>query len=517
MQLRVGIMGGSAGWSLLLQQEGISFSIVQDGERLQNFSAIIAGDDPTKNELNELRHYLDTGGGVLCSARIFAEMSSIRIHERYIRSLVPEPESNFSTIGFVDVFSACAIPAGANAVLADGEFALRESPFGGGYVVVLPFDAGRLIVDDRQSPKSFYAKTKRLPFERVSLVSKGGVRKLISRALEILHHRRGMPFIHLWYYPEDARSVFSFRIDTDFGNDDAIEELYDLSRTSGIPFTWFLDVESQEPLLPFYEKMEGQEIGVHCYEHRQYDSAEKTISDIERALKALKRSHIEARGFAAPYGQWNGAIHEAIAHYGFEYSSEFSYDYDNLPSMFSIGSAFYTALQVPIHPVSIGTLRRQGFGVDHMGEYFKDIVEQKHSQRDPIILYHHPKDKHVAVLERVFSIVRQLKIPAMRMVDYALWWKERNAISLRIEMEETTCSVKPALLTATQWLHVTRENGTEAFTPMTNAIDLNQLQWMPVPVVPSLPLDIHRIRRFNPWIPLQRTEDFLFKSFVHKL
>ena len=47
----------------------------------------------------------------------------------------------------------------------------------------------------------------------------------------------------------------------------------------------------------------------------------------------LRNSGFRMQGFAAPFGTWNDELGRAIVDCGFEYSSEFSYDYDNLPSL----------------------------------------------------------------------------------------------------------------------------------------------------------------------------------------
>jgi len=509
MRMRVGILGDGTGWELLLRQVGVPFAMVDESAPIDGFSAVVAGGRLSMEEMNRLRSYLRAGGGVLCSAELFSKLSSIPVRKCFIRFMLPGSE--FAGIGLVDIFSPCMILEKEHGHSDAGDVGPIEREFGGGYVVVLPFDAGRLGLDRRQVVKSFYARSRRLPFERVSTVSRGGVRKLVSRALEVLHHRRGIPFIHLWYYPGEARSVFCFRIDTDYGTNKEIEDLYNLSCSHDIPFTWFLDVKSQRQHLQRYAEMRGQEIGVHCFEHKRYSSTEDAIHDIGRAIDILKGASIDARTFAAPYGQWSDAIRSAVEHFGFDYSSEFCHDYDNLPSETPSTS------HIPIHPISVGSLRRQGFDSGMMEEYFTGLANRNVLRREPVNLYHHPKNGHRDVLNTVLSVVRQLQIPPMRMIDYGRWWKVRDAHSLGIDIDQGKCTVRTPMNTTTHWLHMSRENRTEAFTPLAGELALEGLPWKPIPAILPPPEDIRRIRKFNPWIPLQRAEDFFMKPFTHKM
>jgi hypothetical protein len=129
-----------------------------------------------------------------------------------------------------------------------------------GHIIALPFDPSELVVDARSEVRSFYSPAGRLPFETVSLVSKGTLRLLTSECLEILHHRRGLPYVHLWYYPYGAKSIFCFRVDTDEGSKEQITALRQLAQRNSIPMTWFLDVKSHISYLQLFAEMKDQEI-----------------------------------------------------------------------------------------------------------------------------------------------------------------------------------------------------------------------------------------------------------------
>lgn len=508
MVIRVGIVGRRSGWGMLLEQEGVPYAQVTEPPAPDTWSALVVSDGEEK--VDAVREYLAGGGAVLCSADTYGRIANLPCQRGFIRYLTEESDSLFAGVSLLDLFGECTLARDASALRTDrGKPAVFVGEFGRGQIVALPFDAGKMIRDPRTGTKSFYAEHKRLPFETVSLVSRNGIRRLVARSLEILHHRRGLPYAHAWYYPSDTRTLFAFRVDTDGAERRDIEQLYSLSRLHGIPFTWFVDVGSQKDSLSFFKAMERQEIGVHCYDHRPHEQYESTLADVRLAVRAFRGHGIEAPGYAAPYGTWNEAIARVVSECRFEYSSEFSCDYDNLPSSPPVQDPAARSLQVPVHPISIGNLRRQGIPENDMRLYFLRIIEQKLDSREPIFLYHHPKNGHAGVLEEIFNFVRTRGVHSTRMIDYARWWKRRCSANFELHCERSTISARFPDPPPDVPLHITRIDDTEAFAPVQSSIDLDRLTWMPKPEAPFPPPDIHRIRRFNPWIPVIRAGNML--------
>ena len=133
-------------------------------------------------------------------------------------------------------------------------------------VVALPFDPSALVSDRRAAVKSFYSPERRLPFETVSRVSKGEIRALVLHSLELLHHRRGLPFAHLWNFPNGARSLFCLRIDTDNGTNDQLRDLSLAVHRNGISATWFVDAKNNINSIRSCVEKNEQEFGVHCFQ-----------------------------------------------------------------------------------------------------------------------------------------------------------------------------------------------------------------------------------------------------------
>jgi hypothetical protein len=513
MRIHIGILDRKPGWQLLLTQEGIPHSVVQTPEEAAGCSVMVAGDECPASMIDVLKDFLRRGGGVLCSGMLFEKLSGTPTAKKFIRWLLPEPDSQFLEAGMTDIFLNSQIPDGANTVVDEGgKYCILNREFGGGHIVAFPFDPASVIIDQRRLTKSFYASRSRLPYERVSAVTKNSVRLLVGRALEILHHKRGFPYAHLWYYPDKVQSVAAFRVDTDFAGQKELEEVSFASESHGKSFTWFVDVRSQEKYFHFYRQLKNQEIGLHCFDHKRYTDARDAFRDLSGGMAALRESGFTVSACALPYGQWSIELGRVIEKIGMTCSSEFSYDADNFPSAPYLNDRFSEVLQVPIHPVSIGNLSRQGFAEEEMMAYYTSVIDRKIRSREPIILYHHPKNGHSGVITSILSRLGKSEVRWMTMIGYADWWRRRNLSRFSIEFVDKHCHLQSGESLEGMGLHITRDNNTEAFLVDEPLLDMQKVEWQsrvgPLP----LPGDIRKIRKFNPWIPLQQVEDTVFRT-----
>ncbi len=508
MNLGVGIAGKHRGWELLLGQIGVPFEFLTSAPTVQSYTVLVAGDDC--EHLDWLTTFIDQGGAVLSSGSVFAKLSKTSSATRRLRYLLPRADSIFAGSGLVDLDTNCFIPHDANELVDErGMPSAFAGAFGNGTIVALPFDPASSVVDFRTSDRSFYAAAPRLAFEKISTVNRGGIRKIVTRALEHLHRQRGLPFVHLWHFPKDAPTQFAFRVDTDFAYDSEVKLLYEQSLKFQIPMTWFVDVRSQELHLKMFAEMHGHDVGAHGYEHKEFKSSNEYRADILRALEVLERHGIETTSYAAPYGNWNHDLQRVLHEYRFVYSSEFRYDADNLPSFPLLDGLRSTALQVPVHPISVGTLRRQGYSEDELREYFLAVLERTRAARDPLFVYYRPGDGFNRVLESVFDWVRSKNPHITTLGAYAAWWKKREALKLRIALEPHFLRVQTDRADDSVWLRVLDTNGKEAFTPLTSEIPLAALRWKPAPKPLEPPSDIRRVREFNYRIPLTKAVDFV--------
>lgn len=510
MRIRIGILGDPSGWSLLLEQEGIPHQRIHGDLTPDHYSAVVVNDAADDREIEMVRQYLRLGGGVLCSAKVYAEVRGTTSGRRAIEYLLAEDDSLFARTGIVDLRQRSRIAWNANELPSDiGGPTAFVGTYEGGNVVALPFDPSLAALDERAARKSFYSPESRLPFERVSAVDKHAARRLVAVALQHLHRVRGLWYAHLWYYPDDAASVFGFRIDTDRSSAGEVETLYEFLRERRVRGSWFVDVGGQQQFLWRFGQMQGQEVGLHCFEHRTFPDEPRNHRNILRARDAFRNLNIGAVGFAAPFGIWNRALGKVVADFRFLYTSEFAYDHDNLPSIPSLGRDRRGALQIPVHPISIGSLRRQGYDANAMQRYFLRVAEEKRARREPLFFYHHPKDGHLPVLEELFRASSGPGVVHLTMQEYAEWWVRRTTGGMELHVRDQALHAEAGTNRPTAWLHIVRPDGLEAFHPVESKLAAADLAWQVPPPSPSIPRDIERARRFNYRIPLTLAVDRL--------
>ena len=182
--------------------------------------------------------------------------------------------------------------------------------------------------------------------------------------------------------------------------------------------------------------MKDQEIGLHCFRHLVFDNYSANFENIDAGMKNLQLSNIKVNGFAAPFGSWNTSLNDALEKSNFTYSSEFVPSYDDLPFNIYSNNQYSNILQIPIHPISLGRLRRSHFTKNEMIEYYKNIIDEKHKRNEPVIIYHHPHHKLLDVIEAVFGYVKKLGLANITMKEYADWWQKRNQIKMDISFED---------------------------------------------------------------------------------
>jgi hypothetical protein len=385
----------------------------------------------------------------------------------------------------------------------------------GGLAVLLPFPAATALADERAAVTSFYARHERLPSERVSAVAKGEVRHLVRASLEFLHVERGIPYAHLWYYPEGCANIFGFRVDTDGASREETDLLYRVARNSGVGMSWYLDLRTCEPRLEQFRAMIGQEIGLHCYEHREPADEGELRKDLSKGIDILRRGGFDPEGFAAPYGFWKPFVSAVPREFGLRYSSEFSFAYDTLP-LTPVGfSAVHGLLQVPIHPICPGSLRRAGFSSGSMSEYYRQVVSLKRARQEALLFYHHPSHRVPEVIEELCETAKTPGTRSMTLGEYSAWWAKRSSISLALEAEgdELRCDAAGVLRSAEGEvaIRVVRRGRRECVVPPSERTSLSLLPWRDSAGA-AAPEDIRRTRSFD----LQRLLGAMHTSIIRR-
>jgi peptidoglycan/xylan/chitin deacetylase (PgdA/CDA1 family) len=445
MKLRAGLIRTHPVWEALLDQEGFPWKEVSlPGDLdLEDYSIVIAGDVNDGEWEEALKSYVREGGAIILrQERLARWIGGRRRWEKY-KYLLPGNNSLLRGNRVIEMRGTGLVVESGELLTEKGHRVLPFVPFGHGVATAFPFEVERCIKDFRANRRLFYSPIEPLPSERVSLVPRGDLRMLIHSMMEAMHHFRKRAYAHLWYYPGDCTNVFGLRVDTDYSNREDVLSLYLFIKGLNLPASWFLHVKAHVGWIRDFQKMEGQEIGIHCYGHEEYGRKGSGRYGIEKARNLLGGLGISPEGFAAPYGVWKEELPVDLELMGFGYSSEFGYDYDNLPLFPWVMGGFSPVLHIPVHPVTIGNLKRCGYGELDMNAYFEAVVRRKLAVNEPLLFYCHPGDGHFNVLENLSSHAEEWNLRNLTFGEYAGWWKERSASlkDLVITVEDDTIEI----------------------------------------------------------------------------
>ncbi|MFQ6675146.1 MAG: hypothetical protein ACE5LH_02250 [Fidelibacterota bacterium] len=497
MNLSVGITGWLPQWRMILQQTGLPVETVNPlrpilpGDR----GVILVTRRAGETERNNLLEYLAGGGAILTEADVAHWLLATETFPAFVRYVDPGDDPVFSHVVPGSVDARLLLPRRATLLESDSKKPLvEEVRYRKGTAIILPGMFTRAVLDTRSRRRNFPSPGPRLPSERVSRRSKSTFRTVVEWSLMYLFSRRGLPLVSLSPFPHGESTLFAFRVDTDFASERDIDALAALCHKHNIPATWFVETASAREFLSRFSALDRQETGVHCYRHRVLGNYVKNERDIYRAVRLLSREKIRARGYAAPFGLWNTALAKAVEHHGFIYSSEFTLDYDNLPFFPFLGERFSTVLQVPVHPITTGHLKNAHHSEENMKEYWRHRIADHERFHLPLIVYDHPSQANLEVLNWLFDEIRARGIPVLPLGDYARWWIERASLTWTAELEDETLKINPAPPHFPLWLIIRKSLAEQAGIELNETVPLKSLQWQKVeaPREPRTPMALVR-------------------------
>jgi peptidoglycan/xylan/chitin deacetylase (PgdA/CDA1 family) len=410
-------------WNILLDQIGVSYSLIDWGkDLLTEYAVIIINSNLSTDEENKIHKFVNDGGSLLIEADFAKRLFKINTKQVYIKYLFSNEKIFSKLLPLIDVYRNCTITSNAN-VLKDqeGKSVVSEMNHGRGNIIIIPSNFISAILEVKVLRKRIYSNGK-TPSERISRVSKGSIYHFLKTVLEHLFHLRNLPFVSLSNFPGKAKNIFLFRIDTDYGSEGQVDLLYETLKKNEIQGTWFVETKSAESWIDKYSSFENQEIALHCYRHRLFNTYAENFNNFNNGLEILKKASIYPKGLAAPFGEWNNSFNKVMENLEFEYSSEFSYSYDGFPQFAG------KILQIPIHPISFGRLSREGYDDEEMYDYFINVIDQKIALGEPVIIYTHPKEERLDILKRIFNYINQQELPKYTFKEYSDWWKKRMEI-----------------------------------------------------------------------------------------
>ncbi len=484
--IKIGIVQLTPGWQIILEQIGVNFRQLSKDNQIDPAEYSLLVINSVEFNLDLLQEWFKINGAVLWESDAYCQLYNFPKNKKRIKYIIPK--AKFRHLGIIDFYCDFHYPCDNSLYIEDRKLGIAQKE----NMTCLPFKLDDLILNTSVMRKRFYANRTELPSEQVSRVSKGKIRKLVQQIIEDLHHKQNLPFVHKWFFPRDARSVFILRVDTDFCSKDDANELLRICKKHNINGSWFLDTESDIRLSDTYSKFTTQELGLHCDVHLVFNELEQNMDNLNSGLAKLQKHNIIPEGFVAPFGQWNSSLGQALEDLDFNYSSEFAIDYDDLPFYPYFNNHFSRVLQIPIHPISIGRLRRSHFSENEMLQYYMDFVKEKSKFGEPVIIYHHPHHKHFDIFDKIFQFVNSENFENMSMKEFSKWWVERYELNAEFQYINNKLSVKNE--SENVFVRISTKDGYTI--SQEKDIQIDRINLKPY-LKPFMKRDLNRIRKFH--------------------
>ncbi|RMF56988.1 MAG: hypothetical protein D6748_12245 [Calditrichaeota bacterium] len=500
IQLKIGLLAASPVWEHLLELLGVSYAIPSPRELPDptKYALLILNRQIGNSEQEAIAHYLREGGSVLAIGDTFATLTQKPVQKKYLRAIIPShtDQCTFPGLDVIDLFHTVYVCSDAPLLSHTVGF----FPYSRGRIGFLGLDPVPLFTNVQALRKSFYATSPRFPNEVVSRVSKGGVIQILRESIKHLFFSRNLPFVHWWYFPEDAPGIFAFRLDSDDASREQVNSFFQLINEFNIKSTWFLHGKAHEgwmdTFLPYQDQ--GHEFGVHGYRHQVFKDVKRNVQNMEACKKLLLQAGLEVSGFAAPYGSWNSALAKALEETKFLYSSEFSIGYDLYPFYPFVHQHKSSVLQIPIHPICIDSLRHAHASPQQMIDYFQHVIQRLIHSHIPLILYDHPRHEYGQVLKDIFSYVNSLGLLKMTLGEYAQWSSERLRVDFSASLTGDNIEIESRHLTSNRRLAIENAERKISFISTPLKTSLNELKWQTHPrEYPYAPLP-PQLRQINP-------------------
>lgn len=436
MRINFAIDIDSNAWKVILDQIGVPFSVIDLLKELNinDYSLLILNNTYNSEELQCINRFINSGGIVIDNSRNLGSISGIKYKQKRVSSLFPGDDIPFPFYDILDINSSILVSKNAQYLSNTLHISNKKN----GVICSLGLPIEKCFNNNDHYRKEFPSESKHLPNEEVAAVSKSSIIRLLFELFKYTHYLAKKPFVHKWFFPSSYENVLLFRIDSDEGSIEDVEEWHSISQEANLNFSWFLHTNAHKSWLKKFAEFKGDEIAVHGADHFFSIDKEKQRINILSAIKDINSIDISPQGYAAPFGLWDEDLNSICEELDFQYSSDFSCFYDGLPIYPITSKGISPILQIPIHPICTGTLSNAKMKSNDIENYFKKIVELKKSQLSPLSLYDHPASKHKKLIGKLLQEIKSDTIVNMTFMEYSNWWKERKSIDdVIIDIEDT--------------------------------------------------------------------------------
>ncbi|MEO0073424.1 MAG: hypothetical protein ABIK43_02015 [candidate division WOR-3 bacterium] len=499
----IGLWHGSPCWAELLRGEGVQF--VTEAAGAKELPKLLVLDSALgRNDSAIIRRHIESGNALLSSAEHAAELfPELRLKKIRLRYIEPDGSLLFRNTGLIMLDSVGHCPDDDSGFESYGKVngrypAVLNVTLAGGNVILLPFELSELFSRTHSTLRQFYAPLPRLPFERVAAVDRGGVRRLVVNCLKSLLFRLGLPYIRLSYVPGAAASVFGFRVDTDETDAAGIDTCLQIAQKAGFSFTWFIHTGALPAGADVLARLISarQDVQLHCAEHRLTGRYATDLANFRMGLNHLHSAGVEPCGVAAPYGIWSPSIAQLYENLGFVYSSEFGYSWDTIPSRPVIQGRLHPVLQIPVHPVSLGSLFRAKATATRIISYFRRQASLQLARMEPCFLYDHPSqmNRQPALVGDLLLAVTRVIPTTITMTDYARWWLQRERLRLSVSTADRTVAIDLNQPADNVWIVIEQSDRFALAPAESQRLELELLSWNSVRAVPFDPATLAVLR-----------------------
>ncbi|MEO0070018.1 MAG: hypothetical protein ABIK18_04400 [candidate division WOR-3 bacterium] len=417
-----------------------------------------------------------------------------------VKFIAPDETELFRNVGLVDINARCLVPKNANHGKRNGK--------GGAFVyekgdeIILPFAISQIFRPRGMALKRFYCQSSRLPWEKVAVDDRGGVRRILTNSIRHLLIKNNLPYVRLSYVPGSYRSVFGFRVDTDYSSLSDIVKTVKLAEKIGMRWSWFVATGSWNSRLKELIKiLSEQDIQLHCHKHLVYNDFDRNMRNFLTGKELLQKVDVNPIGVASPYGEWNENLQKVFEELDFKYSSEFCYSYDDLPARPIISAKLSSVLQIPVHPISLGRLIWANANPKAILDYYRQVIDLQVARQEPCFLYDHPNwiSRYPEIFMEILSYGIQRCGFFTTITDYYRWWRKREEVRYNVWVVD-------------DGIEITVQNGGEdvyliieyqdrmAFIPLTSGkVKFDKISWQPLSI--SMPFNSKEITtRGREWL-----------------
>ena len=513
--LTIGITNLNPSWKIILDQISPPYNKVNDFSlnHLNEYSCLIIPSNFELNKKNEILDYTYQGGGLILESKMAKKLYNISNKDLFVKYIDTLNDKIFSKVtpGIID--HKLNVPIKAN-YLKDQykRYLIKTISIGKGYVIIIPSGLIDCIKSIENKRKNFPSENNFFPTERVSKVSKRSIREIIYFSLLKIHDKKKLPLITLNNFPKNNKTIFNFRIDTDFAKKSDIKTLYALCKKHKINATWFIETKSSEKWINIYRDMENQEISLHCHRHKVFNNFRKNNINLSKGISILNKIGVKKLGFASPFGIWNNELNKSIKKFDFKYSSEFGLDYDNLPFFpYTNQNSFSTVLQIPIHPICVGSLKNSRHSFDNIKKYFHNVILNHSLNNLPIFIYDHPKQYDEKVLTWLFNKINELDLLSITLFDYSKWWGMKSKIKWKAKIENNKIILDFKNWDDSVFLKFSKINMKSIIIDKKENINLTNFKWESQDQVLSFN-DLEKLNQLNRKIIINNFLQFYWKS-----